>query len=385
MTRTGTAARISGIGGTAFGRHEGADTLALMARAANAAIADAGVARGEVDGILVGYSTAMPHLMLASVLAEHLGIQPGYAHAVQMGGATGCGMVMLARLLVASGQCNAVLVVGGENRLTGQRSRDDVIQTLAQVGHPVYEVPYGTTIPGYYALLASQYMHRYGLTEADLAEMAVLMRDHAAEHPDAQFRDPITVDDVMASRPIAEPLKLLDCCPISDGSQAVLVTRPGLGRTGPVIAGTGQAHMAQHLSMMTDIDDMGAARSAQQAFGEAGLTVRDVGVLGVYDSFTITVTMLLEEIGFSARGAAPAEAKAGRYGTGGLALNAHGGLLSYGHPGVAGGMAHLAEVVAQMRGEAGARQKAEVPEVGFVHGDGGVLSAHVSLVLTAEE
>lgn len=380
-----TKAQISGIGGTSFGRHEGEDTLSLMATAANAAIADAGVARTEVDGLLVGYSTAMPHLMLASVLAEHLGLRPGYAHAVQMGGATGCGMVMLARLLVASGQCNAVLVVGGENRLTGQRSRDDVIQTLAQVGHPRYEVPYGTTIPGYYALLASQYMHRYGLSEEDMAEMAVLMRRHAAAHPEAQFRDPITVDDVMASRPIAEPLKLLDCCPISDGSQAVLVTRAGLGRAGPVIAGCGQAHMAQHLSMMTDIDDMGAARAARQAFDQAGLSPQDVGVLGIYDSFTITVTMLLEEIGFSERGAAPSDAREGRYGTGGRALNTHGGLLSYGHPGVAGGMAHLAEVVLQMRGEAGTRQKAERPEVGFVHGDGGVLSAHVSLLLTAED
>lgn len=380
-----TQAQITGIGGTSFGRHEGEDTLSLMAMAANGAIADAGVERNAVDGILVGYSTAMPHLMLASVLAEHLGIQPGYAHAVQMGGATGCGMVMLARLLVASGQCNAVLVVGGENRLTGQRSRDDVIQTLAQVGHPRYEVPYGTTIPGFYALLASQYMQRFGQSEEDLAELAVLMRSHAARHPDAQFRDLVTVDDVMSSRPIASPLKLMDCCPISDGSQAVLVTRKGLGRAGPVIAGCGQAHMAQHLSMMTDITDMGASRAAKQAFDQAGVTNGDVGVLGIYDSFTITVTMLLEEIGFSDRGGTADDVRAGRYGTAGMALNTHGGLLSYGHPGVAGGMAHLAEVVKQMRGEADDRQKSERPDVGFVHGDGGVLSAHVSLVLTAGE
>ena len=378
-------AHISGVGGTAFGRHEGQDTLQLMARAANGAIGDAGVDRAEVDGLLVGYSTGMPHLMLASVLAEHLGLQPGYAHAVQMGGATGCGMVMLAQMLVASGQCRAVLVVGGENRLTGGRSREDVIQTLAQVGHPRYEVPYGTTIPGYYALLASQYMNRFGLSEEDLAEFAVLMRSHAAAHPDAQFRDVISVRDVLESRPIATPLKLLDCCPISDGSQAFLVTADGVGRAGPVIAGTGQAHVAQHLSMMTDITDMGAARSARQALDRSGLGVDDIGVIGIYDSFTITVTMLLEEIGFSARGQAAADARDGRYGPDGLGLNTHGGLLSYGHPGVAGGMAHLAEVVAQMRGEAGTRQMPARPETGFLHGDGGVLSAHVSLVLQQEE
>src|SRR6516225_8280798 len=205
---------ITGVGLTSYGKHEGSSSLDLMSQAAALALADAGLTRREVDGILCGYSTTMPHLMLATVFAEHFGIQPSYAHAVQVGGATGLAMTMLAHHLVDAGVARHVLVVGGENRLTGQ-SRDAAVQTLAQVGHPVYEVPLGPTIPAYYGLVASRYMHKYGLREEELAELAVLMRRHAVMHPGAQFKEPITAAEVMASKPIAAPLKMLDCCPVS--------------------------------------------------------------------------------------------------------------------------------------------------------------------------
>src|ERR1700712_5486558 len=125
---------ITGVGLTSFGRHEGASTLDLMSRAAELAVADAGLKRGEIDGILCGYSTVSPHIMLATVFAEHFGIRPAYAHAVQVGGATGLAMTMLAHTIVDAGLARQVLVVSGENRLTGQ-SRDAAIQTLAQGGH----------------------------------------------------------------------------------------------------------------------------------------------------------------------------------------------------------------------------------------------------------
>ena len=172
---------ITGVGLTAFGRHEGSSSLDLMSKAAELAIADAGLKRAEIDGILCGYSTVSPHIMLATVFAEHFGIKPTYAHAVQVGGATGLAMTMLAHHLVDAGVARHVLVVGGENRLTGQ-SRDASILALAQVGHPDYEVPLGPTIPAYYGLVASRYMHEYGVTQEDLAEFAVLMRAHAL-HP----------------------------------------------------------------------------------------------------------------------------------------------------------------------------------------------------------
>src|SRR5881394_4405621 len=133
---------ITGVGLTAYGKQEGSSTLDLMSRAATMAVADAGLKRTDIDGLLCGYSTVSPHIMLATVFAEHFGIRPSYAHAVQVGGATGLAMAMLAHQLVEAGVAKHVLAVGGENRLTGQ-SRDASIQALAQVGHPDYEVTLG--------------------------------------------------------------------------------------------------------------------------------------------------------------------------------------------------------------------------------------------------
>src|SRR3984893_14018077 len=219
---------ITGVGLTAFGRHEGSSSLDLMSKAAELAISDAGLKRSDIDGILCGYSTVSPHIMLATVFAEHFGIKPAYAHAVQVGGATGLAMTMLAHHLVEAGVARHVLVVGGENRLTGQ-SRDASILALAQVGHPDYEVPLGPTIPAYYGLVASRYMHEYGVTQQDLAEFAVLTRRPARSHPGAQFHEAITVADVMASKPVAMPLKLLDCCTASDGGAWIVDRRDRTG------------------------------------------------------------------------------------------------------------------------------------------------------------
>jgi len=374
---------ITGVGDTAFGRLEDSTPLALMAQAANAALADADRVRTDMDGLLCGYATTLPHLMLSTVFAEYYGLRPGYAHALQLGGATGCAMVMLARELVDAGRCREVLVVAGENRLSGQQ-RDAAIQTLAQVGHPDYEVPFGPTIPAYYALLASRYMHEYPVSEADLAEFAVLMRRHAGTHPGAHLKSPISVADVLASKSIAAPLKLLDCCPISDGAVALVVSREPHGRSGVRIAGAGQAHLHQHVSNIASVSDLGAGRAARSALAEAGVALTDIDYLGIYDSFTITLLILLEEIGIAARGAAAARLRSGDFSAAGkLALNTHGGLLSYGHCGVAGGMAHIAEAQRQLAGRAGPRQVGERRRA-LVHGDGGVLSSHVSLVLSRD-
>src|SRR5439155_1502905 len=275
---------ITGVGLTSYGKHEGSSSLDLMSKAAEMAVADAGLKRSEIDGILCGYSTVSPHIMLATVFAEHFGTQPSYAHAVQVGGATGLAMTMLAHHLVDAGVAKHVLVVGGENRLTGQ-SRDASIQALAQVGHPDYEVTLGPTIPAYYGLVASRYMHEYGVTQEDLAEFAVLMRAHALTHPGAQFHEPITL------------------------------------------------------------------------------------------------AMLLEDLGLAGRGEAAARVRAGHFGRdGAMPLNTHGGLLSYGHCGVGGAMAHLVETHLQMTERAGTRQVRDA-SIALLHGDGGVLSSHVSMFL----
>ena len=371
---------LVGSGLTRFGRHPGRNTLDLMSEAADLALADAGLARGDIDGLLCGYSTTQPHLMLATVFAEHYGLHPSYAHAMQLGGATGFGLVMLAHALVGSGVARRVLVVGGENRLTGQ-SRDSSVQVLAQVGHPVYEVPLGATIPAYYGLLASRYLHDFGSTEADLAELAVLMRKHAVQHEGAQFRSPISVADVLASRPIASPLKLLDCCAIADGGCAVIVSAEPDGENPLRVAAATQHHNAQHVSALASLTDCGAGACTARALAAAGRSLADVEAAAIYDSFTITLTMLLEEIGLAPRGQAGVLAREGHFSvTGAMPLNLHGGLMSYGHCGVAGAMAHLAEMHLQMTGRAGARQASRAG-VALLHGDGGVMSSHVSLVL----
>ncbi len=371
---------ITGVGLTPFGKLPGRSTLDLMSDAASAALADAQLERKDVDGLICGYSTTFPHLMLSTVFVEHFGLRPNYAHAVQLGGATGFGMVMLAHHLVEAKVARNVLVVAGENRLTGQ-SRDAAVQTLAQVGSPVYEVPLGPTIPAYYGLVASRYMHEFGTTEADLAELAVLMRRHATAHPGAQFRDPITVEAVLASKPVAAPLKLLDCCPVSDGGAGFVISGE---RTNPFsvrILGTGQAHTHQHVTAAPSLTHFGAAASAQRARDAAGIDLADVKYAAIYDSFTITLTILLEELGLAPRGQAGRRARDGHFSQdGALPLNTHGGLLSYGHCGCGGAMAHLAETHLQMTGRAGPRQVRDA-SLALLHGDGGVLSSHVSLVL----
>jgi acetyl-CoA acetyltransferase len=374
---------IAGVGLTPFGRQPGDTALGWQTTAARAALLDAEVSARRVDGVLAGYATTVNHLMPANVVAENLGIQPDIAQGLCVGGATGLAMVAQAAVLVDSGAATRVLVVAGEDRASGQSSQTST-DTLAQVGHRTHEVPAGATVPAYYALLASAYLHRHGLDpERGLAPYAVQMRANAARHPGAHFTEPITVADVVSSRAVADPLRLLDCCPVSDGGAAALITRSRLRDRDVEIAGTGQAHLHQHISE-ADLDDLGARHAALRALTAAEITLSEVDVFGIYDSFTITAALLVEEIGIADPGTCGDSAASGRFAIDGATpINPHGGLLSYGHCGVAGGMAHLAEMVRQLRGEAAGRQVPGRPGHALVHADGGVLSAHVSVVLRA--
>ncbi|WP_424138793.1 thiolase family protein [Roseomonas chloroacetimidivorans] len=375
---------ITGAADTAVGELPGSTCMGLHAEAAGLALANAGLRPGDIDGVLCAYSFSEPHLMLASVFCEYFGVQPAYSAAIQAGGATGCIMMMQAAALVEAGICRHVLVVAGDNRLTGL-SRDRAVAALSEVGHPQFERPFGVTVPALYALVARAYMHEYGATPEHLAAMAVASRTHAVRNPKAQMRAPITVADVLASRPIAEPLRLLDCCLISDGGAALVVSAPDAAwdtaRRPVTLLGTGQKNTHEHLVAAPSLTDFGCRESAAQAFARAGVKPADINVAEIYDSFTVTLLVELESIGFFEKGEAGPAALAGALDLGGrLPCNTHGGLMSYAHSGAAGGLFHVVEAVRQLRGEAAARQVPDA-ELAFVHGDGGILSAHCSLVL----
>ncbi len=375
---------ITGAADTEVGKLEGSTSLGLQAQAAMAAMEDAGLSLAEIDGVLCAYSFTEPHLMLSSVVSEFLGIAPSYSVAVQAGGATACAQLVHAAALVESGRCRHVLVVCGDNRLTGM-TRDRAVAALSEVGHAQFERPYGISVPSAYALVARRYMHEYGVTLEHLAGVAVAHRKNAMRHPKAQMREPITLEDVARSRPISTPLRLLDCCLISDGGAAVVVSAADAARDtrkpGIAILGTGQMNTHEHIVAAPSFTDFGCKQSSAQAFGRAGIKAADIDVAEIYDSFTITLLAELESIGFFGRGeAGPAILSGALDLDGKLPCNTHGGLLSYAHSGAAGGMFHVVEAVRQLRGEAAGRQVANA-RLGFVHGDGGILSVHFSLVL----
>lgn len=375
---------VTGAYDTAVGKLPGSSCMGLHAEAALGAVADAGLTLADIDGVLCAYSFTEPHLMLASVFCEFLGIHPGTCAAIQAGGASACIMVMQAAALVASGQCQHVLVVTGDNRLTGL-SRDGAVAALAEVGHPQFERPFGISVPASYALVAQRYMHEFGTTSEQLAAIAVEHRRHAGRHPKAQQREPITVEQVLASKLIASPLRMLDCCLISDGGAALVVSSRAAAAdtrgSAIEILGAGQGHTHEHIVAAPSLVDFGCKASSASAFARAGIRAADIDVALIYDSFTITLLVELESIGFFERGEAGLAAARGELGLGGrLPCNTHGGLLSYGHSGAAGGMFHAVEAVHQLRGDADARQVADA-RLAFVHGDGGILSAHCSLVL----
>lgn len=381
---SGKRARITGAADTAIGELPGSSCMGLHTQAASAAIADAGLTVDDIDGVICAYSFTEPHLMLASVFCEYMGLRPNVNFAIQAGGATAAIMLMQAAALVESGQCRHVLIVTGDNRLTGM-SRDGAVAALSEVGHQQFERPYGISVPASYALVAQRYMHEYGTTLEQLGAIAVQHRRNASLHPKAHKKDELTINDVMQSRVISSPLRIFDCCLISDGGAALVVSAADAAADTPApaiaVLGVGQGHTHEHISQAPSLTDFGCKQSSAMAFGMAGITARDIDVAEIYDSFTITLLVELESIGFFERGAAGLAAMNGELGLAGvLPCNTHGGLLSYGHSGAAGGMFHIVEAVHQLRGHADARQVDDA-RLAFVHGDGGILSAHCSAIL----
>lgn len=379
----GKRAIISGVYDTAVGALPESTCMSLHAEAALGALADAGLKLSDIDGLLTAYSFTSPQLMLGGVFGEYVGLHPRVNASISMGGVTAGLMVHHAASLVKSGICRHVLCVTGDNRLTGMGER--VQAALADVGHPQYEQPYGMSVPAAFAMAAQVYFHEGWLNGEHLAAVAVNQRANAALHPQSHMKKPITMDDVRKSRVIASPLRMLDCCLVSDGGAAVVVsaaeTARDLPRRAVELLGIGEGHTHEHIFAAPSLVDFGCRESAATALAQAGLAHADVDCAHIYDCFTSTLLITLESMGFYGRGEAGPAALAGEFAIGGrFPVNTNGGLLSYGSSGAAGGMFHVVEAVRQLRGECAQRQVKDA-EVALAHTLGGIFSGHCSIVM----
>jgi acetyl-CoA acetyltransferase len=372
---------ISGVGESSFATVPGKSALAFASEAARAALDDAGLTKADIDGVVTAYSVGDPYNFFATVLCEYIGVQPDWLLQINVGGSVGNLLVAQAAEAVASGAANTVLCVWADNRRSALGGTATVSRVADLAAHPGYELPYGPLVPSLYALVANRYLHEYGQGPEALADVAVATREHAARTPRARRRQPITREDVLQSPMVSTPLRALDCCLISDYGAAAIVTsadravdlkQPPIWRLG---SGQGTTH--EFISQAPSLTEFAGHRSAQMAYAQAGLGPADIDVAYLYDCFTITVLVLLEEMGFCDRGGAADFVASGAISPGGaLPVNTHGGLLSYSN----GGFLHVLEAVRQLRGAEEGRQVPDAARA-LIHLQGGVLSTHSTLIL----
>lgn len=382
------AAAITGIGEAKPSRSpDGKTALGIMTEVSRLAMLDAGLEPKDVDGLLIGPPIMEMVPMWPSVLGEHLGVQPRYSNVVDIGGAAAAGMVWRAAAAIAAGQCRAVLCVTAEASDVETFYTPRARRRSQQLPYREFEVPYGPMgVNSGYALIAQRHMFEYGTTPRQLAKIAVDQRANACANPDALFFDrPITIDDVLDSPLVVDPLHLLEIVMPCTGGAAFVVVSPEVARRSPrpAVWLLGAAEYATHmmLSQSLNITTSPIAAAAPRAFEMAAVSPGDVDLVSVYDCYTITVLVTLEDAGFCPKGrGGPFVEEHDLTYRGDLPLNTHGGQLSFGQPGLAGGTSHITEAVRQLQGRAGARQ---VPncELAFVNGNGGVMSEQVSLVL----
>ncbi|HEV7733042.1 MAG TPA: acetyl-CoA acetyltransferase [Candidatus Binatia bacterium] len=342
----------------------------IHTESARGALADAGLGIHDVDGL---FTSGVGPIGIMS-LAQHLNLKPCYMDSQAIGGSSFVSHCLHAAAAIDAGLCSVALVTYGS---TAASERFAIGTGGGMVSDPPdhFESPFGPTIVGSYALVAQRHMHEYGTTSEQLAEIAVTMRRHAGLNPQAKYRDPITIEDVTASRIISSPLHLLDCCIISDGGGALVLTSAERARdlAKPSVVILGGAEAVRHQGIGDrDLLDIAARQSGPLAFQRAGVTHDDIDMCMVYDSYTITVLATLEALGFCKPGEGGAFCANGRIGLGGaLPVNTDGGGLSSNHPGMRG-IFLVIEATKQLRRERGA---AQVPDaaLALVHGTGGML------------
>jgi acetyl-CoA acetyltransferase len=365
----------------------GMSSTMLTAQAFLRALDDAGLDKRDVDGLASAGYGGMHEVMLA----EYFGITPRWLESTSVGGSSFEFHAHHAYRAIAAGDVETVAICYGSNQLSASG------RTLGTGGGgggrgmmpgPMrYEFPTGLTLVGAYAMAAQRHMHQYGTTPEQLASIAVQVREHAGRNPTAMYRDPITVDDVLSSKLVADPLHKLDCCVISDGGCCILLTTEARARElahRPVyVRGAAGGTTHHSIQAMADMTTTAAAVSGPKAFAEAGITPADVDVFQMYDSFTYTVLVVLEDLGFVSKGEGGAFVADGNLRLGGqLPTNTDGGGLSSTHPGMRG-LYLLCEATRQLRGEAGESQ-VEGAEIAVCNGSGGWLSTQGTVVLGTE-
>jgi len=370
------AAAIVGasLGGVPMAPGRGA--LEILGEAVHGALADAGLKLSDVDGLFTGSSY---HFLAGLSVAEYLGIHPKFCEATMVGGSSYVGHLLTAAMALHTGQCEVALICYGSNQGSGFGKLKSMAET------PLYEAPYEPRYPiSSYALAAARHMHQYGTTREDLAHIAVAARQWAQLNPLAYARDPLSIEQVLASRLVSDPLSVLDCCLVTDGGGALVLVRSERAKDFPkppvYVLGAAAATWHRQIGSMPDLTVTAAAESGPRAFAMAGLAPKDVDVLELYDAFTINTLLFLEDLGFCAKGEGGAFVRNGRIAPGGvLPVNTNGGGLSCCHPGMYG-MFLLIEAVQQLRAEAGERQIPNA-EIALCHGNGGVLSSQVTALL----
>jgi acetyl-CoA acetyltransferase len=349
--------------------------LDLMAQGTFRALEDCGLKLSDIDGV---FCAATQVRMGPMALSEYLGIKPRVFDGTQIGGSSFMCHVAHAQAAIEHGLCEAALIAYGST----QRSVSRAAASPREVNP--YESPYRPFMPSSaYAMAASRHMHQYGTTREHLAEVAVAARKWALLNPKAWEKEPLTVEQVLNARMVSYPFTVRDCCLVLDGGGAMILTSAARAKTlrkKPVyVLGTGEALSHASISSMADLTVSAAAESGPRAFGMAGLKPSDVDMVSLYDAFTITPILFLEDLGFCPKGEGGRFVANGAIAPGGkLPVNTSGGGLSYCHPGMYG-LLVMIEAVRQVRGECDKRQVKDC-EVALAHGNGGVLSSQCTVI-----
>lgn len=380
------SAAIAGVATFGCGETPGFTDVELLARSARAAVADAGLKMTDIDGLCTASASAA---MWAMPVVEYLGLNPRYIDGTMIGGSSFIAHLLPAMQAIRSGQCHAVLVCYGSAQRSAAYGRREIVAARRFLDPQPYEHPYEPMLPvSAYALAASRHMHEFGTTREQLADVAVAARAWARLNPEAFMRDPLTREDVLASRMVSDPLSVRDCCLVTDGGGAYVLVSAERAKDLPkkpvYVLGNATAIWNRQVSSMHDLTVTAASQSSRDAYLMAGLAASDIDVVQLYDAFTINTLLFLEDLGFCPKGEGGRFVADGAIAPGGkLPVNTNGGGLSCVHPGMYGIFA-LIEAVRQLRGECGERQ-VQGARTAIAHGNGGMLSSQATAILGTEE